>query len=56
MSFKSKLPKVETSIFSVMSKLAIEHNALNISQGFPDYDCGDKLKDLVTICSNMVQW
>ena len=48
MSFKSKLPKVETSIFSVMSKLAIEHNALNISQGFPDYDCDDKLKDLVS--------
>lgn len=48
MSFKSKLPKVETSIFSVMSKLAIEHNALNISQGFPDYDCDDKLKKLVS--------
>lgn len=48
MSFKSKLPKVETSIFSVMSKLAIEHNALNISQGFPDYDCADKLKELVS--------
>lgn len=34
----SKLPKVGTTIFSVMSKLALEHNAVNLSQGFPDFE------------------
>lgn len=48
MKIKSKLPNVETSIFSVMTKLAIKHNALNISQGYPDYDTDDRLKELVT--------
>jgi methionine aminotransferase len=43
----SKLPNVQTSIFAVMSKLAIEHNAINLSQGFPDFNCSDKLIDLV---------
>ncbi|MEO1627676.1 MAG: methionine aminotransferase, partial [Bacteroidota bacterium] len=33
---------------SVMSALAREHNALNLSQGFPNFDCPDELKDLVT--------
>ncbi len=47
MSIKSKLPNVEESIFSVMTKLAINHGALNISQGYPDYDTDDRLKDLV---------
>ncbi len=44
----SKLPNTGTSIFAVMSQLAAEHNALNLSQGFPDFDCSEKLKDLVT--------
>ncbi len=35
---KSKLPDQGTTIFSVMSALAAEHNALNLSQGFPDYE------------------
>ena len=35
----SKLPGVETSIFAVMSGLAIKHKAINLSQGFPDFDC-----------------
>lgn len=43
----SKLPGTSTSIFSVMSQLAAEHNAINLSQGFPDYDCDPKLISLV---------
>ncbi|WP_316784518.1 methionine aminotransferase [Pedobacter frigiditerrae] len=39
----SKLPTVGTTIFSVMSKLAQEHNAINLSQGFPDYATDPKL-------------
>ncbi|MCJ7553388.1 MAG: methionine aminotransferase, partial [Ignavibacteriaceae bacterium] len=35
----SKLPNVRTSIFTVMSKMANEHNAINLSQGFPDFNC-----------------
>ena len=35
--FQSKLPHVGTTIFSVMSQLASEHQAINLSQGFPDY-------------------
>jgi methionine aminotransferase len=38
MSFDSKLPNVGTTIFTVMSQLATEHGALNLSQGFPDFD------------------
>ena len=45
--FSSKLPQVGTSIFSVMSGLAKEHNAINLSQGFPDFECHPKLLDLV---------
>ena len=37
-SVKSKLPDVETTIFTVMSALAQEHEAINLSQGFPDFD------------------
>lgn len=43
----SKLPKVGTTIFSVMSKLAAEHNAINLSQGFPDFNCDPDLISLV---------
>lgn len=39
----SKLPNVGTSIFAVMSKLALEHNAINLSQGFPDFPISEKL-------------
>ena len=45
--FQSKLPKVTTSIFSTMSALAIENNALNLSQGFPDFESDKKLIELV---------
>lgn len=42
----SKLPTVGTTIFTTMSALAKEHNAINISQGFPDFECDKKLLDL----------
>ncbi|WMJ72601.1 methionine aminotransferase [Cytophagaceae bacterium ABcell3] len=47
MTFSSKLPNVNTTIFTVMSKMAAEHNAINMAQGFPDYSCDDELVDLV---------
>jgi methionine aminotransferase len=43
----SKLPNVGTTIFTVMSKLAAEHNAINLSQGFPDFDCSPQLRALL---------
>ena len=43
MHFKSKLPDVGTTIFTVMSRRAIEENALNIGQGFPDYPVDPRL-------------
>ena len=46
-SLRSKLPKVGTTIFTVMSQLAAEEGALNLSQGFPDFDCSPKLVELV---------
>jgi methionine aminotransferase len=47
-TIKSKLPKVGTTIFTTMTALANEHNAINLSQGFPDFEVNDKLKSLVT--------
>jgi methionine aminotransferase len=47
MRLKSKLPEVGTTIFTVMSHLALQHNAINLSQGFPDYECSPELIDLV---------
>lgn len=46
MQFSSKLPNVGTTIFTVMSGLAREHNAINLSQGFPDFGCHPKLLEL----------
>jgi len=43
----SKLPSVGTTIFSVMSKLAQTHQAINLSQGFPDYPVNPKLIELI---------
>jgi methionine transaminase len=45
---RSKLPATGTSIFSVMSALAQAHGAVNLGQGFPDYDIDPVLIDLVT--------
>lgn len=47
MHLKSKLPEVGTTIFTVMSHLASEYKAINLSQGFPDYECSPKLVELV---------
>ena len=44
----SKLPAVGTNIFTVMSALAAEKNAVNLGQGFPDFDCDPKLVHAVT--------
>jgi len=45
---QSKLPAVGTTIFTVMSALAVEKNAVNLGQGFPDFQCDPKLVDVVT--------
>lgn len=42
-----KLPEIPTSIFSKMSKLSTENNALNLSQGFPDFDISPQLIELI---------
>ncbi len=46
-SFQSKLPEIPTSIFSIMSALAHKENALNLSQGFPDFESDKFLIELV---------
>jgi methionine aminotransferase len=43
----SKLPNVGTTIFTVMSALATQHNAINLSQGFPNFECSPELVSLV---------
>lgn len=45
---RSKLPQVGTTIFTVMSQLAAQHQAINLSQGFPDFDGPQALLDRVT--------
>lgn len=44
----SRLPAVGTTIFTVMSALATEKNAVNLGQGFPDFDCDPRIVDAVT--------
>jgi methionine aminotransferase len=44
---RSKLPSVGTTIFTVMSRLAAELGAIDLSQGFPDFDCDPRLVDAV---------
>lgn len=46
-SLKSKLPNTGTTIFTVMSALAQEHQAINLAQGFPDFSCNNELISLV---------
>ena len=48
MQISSKLPSVGTTIFSVMSQLAAEHKAVNLGQGFPDFEPPQALRDAVT--------
>jgi methionine transaminase len=47
-SLQSKLPAVGTTIFTVMSALAAEKGAVNLGQGFPDFDCDPALVNAVT--------
>ncbi|MBK6613127.1 pyridoxal phosphate-dependent aminotransferase [Ottowia sp.] len=47
-AFPSRLPSVGTTIFTVMSALAARHQAVNLGQGFPDFDCDPALVDAVT--------
>lgn len=47
MNIQSKLPTVGTTIFTVMSSLAAEHNAINLGQGFPDFQMSDELMNKV---------
>lgn len=46
-SIQSKLPSVGTTIFTVMSSLAVKHQAINLGQGFPDFQMDEKLVELV---------
>jgi len=48
MHIDTKLPKVGTTIFSVMSQLAVEHKAVNLGQGFPDFEPPEALREAVT--------
>ncbi|MEM1358942.1 MAG: methionine aminotransferase, partial [Bacteroidota bacterium] len=47
MTISSKLPQVGTTIFTIMSQLAAEHGAINLSQGFPNFPVDQQLKDLI---------
>lgn len=47
LNFKSKLPSGDTTIFTIMSNLAVEYDAINLGQGFPNFDCDPILKDKV---------
>jgi methionine transaminase len=46
-SLTSKLPQTATSIFAVMTQMAREHDAINLSQGFPDFPVSERLIELV---------
>ncbi len=58
MEIQSKLPTVGTTIFSVMSQLASKHNAINLSQGFPDFPIDPSLASYVktALDKNHVQY
>jgi len=44
---RSKLPNTGVTIFTTMSRLALEHGAINLSQGFPDFNCAPELVESV---------
>lgn len=48
----NKLPNIGTSIFTIMSKMATEYNAINLSQGFPNFPVDTQLTDIVAKLSN----
>jgi len=45
MPLQTKLPKVGTTIFTVMSQMAMQHQAVNLGQGFPDFPVPEFLVD-----------
>jgi methionine transaminase len=47
MNIKTKLPEWGTSIFTIMTRMAVENNAINLAQGFPDFNCNEELLELV---------
>ena len=49
---RSKLPEVGTTIFTVMTRMAQQYNAINLSQGFPDFDCPEALRERVSFYLN----
>jgi methionine aminotransferase len=52
MQIRTKLPKVGTTIFTVMSQLATQHKAINLGQGFPDFDGPQVLRDALAAAMN----
>jgi methionine aminotransferase len=48
----AKLPDWGTSIFTIMTRMAIENNAINLAQGFPDFNCDKELLELVSHFQN----
>src|SRR5690348_18463293 len=52
MQIETKLPKVGTTIFTVMSQLALEHKAVNLGQGFPDFEPPQNLRDALVRAMN----
>jgi methionine aminotransferase len=52
MQIDTKLPKVGTTIFTVMSQLALEHKAVNLGQGFPDFDGPQAMRDALAAAMN----
>jgi methionine aminotransferase len=49
--FPSKQPNIPTTIFTKMSQMALEHGALNLSQGFPGFDCAPEIQELLQFYS-----
>ena len=52
MQFNSKLPYITSHIFSYMTSLANKYNGINLSQGFPNFEPSQRLKELVAQCIN----
>jgi methionine aminotransferase len=52
MQIDTKLPKVGTTVFTAMSQLAMEYQALNLGQGFPDFDGPQRLRDALSAAMN----
>jgi methionine transaminase len=46
-ALQSRLPRIGTTIFTVMSQLALKHGAVNLGQGFPDFNCDGRLQQLL---------